>query len=87
MKPIKKEEAQKALVTMLWKEDPISRDQIFNSIDRFLIEELGIKKEDIPWLNKKKDNQKGYLDLLFLFRLTYARIFSEYSNKHYTKLN
>lgn len=87
MKNTKKEEVQKALVLMLWKQDAKTRNEILNSIDHFLIKELNLKKEEIPWLSKKKDNFKGYLDFLSLLRLSYVKVFSEYYNRHHKRLH
>ena len=87
MKTIKKTEAQKALVTMLWKQDAKTRNEILNVIDHFLMNELNLEKKEIPWLSKQKDNFKGYLDFLTLLRLTYTRVFSEYYDRHHKRLH
>lgn len=87
MKTIKKEDAHKALITMLWNHEPLFRNQILNSIDNFLMDELNLNKDDIPWLNKKKDKCNDYLDFLSLLRLAYARVFSEYYDRHHRRLH
>lgn len=72
---------------MLWKQDPITRKQILNSIDNFLIKELSLEEKDIPWFNKKKDNLNGYLDFMTLLRLAYVRLYSEYYDRHHKKIH
>lgn len=87
MKAIKKKDVCKALITMLWNHEPLFRNQILNSIDNFLLDELNLSKDDIPWLSEKKDNYNGYLDFLSLLRLAYARVFSEYYDRHHRRLH
>ena len=87
MKIIKKKEMQKAIITMLWKQDPKLRNEILNSIDCFLINELKVEKKLVPWLNQNKDNYNGYMDFLSLLRLTYVRVFSEYYDRHHDRLH
>lgn len=65
--------------------EPKSRDKILNYIDNFIINDLGIKQDQIPWLNHKENKLEKYWNLLDLMRLCYAKVFSEYLKTHYRK--
>ena len=80
MKTIKKKDVQKAIITMLWEQDAVSRNQILNRIDLFLMSDLKLEKKDIPWLNGEKNNYEGYVDFLTLLRITYAKVISDIYN-------
>lgn len=56
--------------------DPEAKNKLLNLIDRFVLEELKIPKEDVPWLNPKKNKIEDYCHVLDLMRLSYAKLFS-----------
>jgi hypothetical protein len=58
--------------------EPKTRGKILNCIDEFIIKDLGIKQDQIPWLNPKENKIEKYCNLLDLMRLCYAKVFSEY---------
>ena len=59
-KPTKKdpttEEVSKVVNILFSKLDPKERDRIINLVDEFMIYDLQISEQDIPWLNKDKQN-------------------------------
>jgi hypothetical protein len=81
-KPIKKdpttEEVSKVVNILFSKLDPKERDRIINLVDEFMIYDLQISEQDIPWLNKDKQNLKNYRHLLDMIRLSLARLLGEY---------
>lgn len=87
MKKIKKTEADKVLLSMMPTIDNNFRQQILNSIDNFILDDLMIDKEEVPWLNSAKDNYRGYLGFLEKLRLTYIKVFYEYEKKHVRKIH
>jgi hypothetical protein len=63
---------------MFSKLDPKERDRIINLVDHFLIYDLEISEQDIPWLNSDKQNLKEYRHLLDMIRLSTAKLLGEY---------
>ena len=56
---------------------PDDKQWILNYIDKFIINELNIKKEQLPWLNGKRDIEE-WKNLTVMLRLSVAKIFSTY---------
>jgi hypothetical protein len=56
---------------------PDDRQWILNYIDEFIINELNIQKEQLPWLNGKRDIEE-WRNLVVMIRLSVAKIFSTY---------
>ena len=56
---------------------PDDKQWILNYIDEFIINELNIKKEQLPWLNGKRDIEE-WRNLAVMLRLSVAKIFSTY---------
>ena len=56
---------------------PDDKQWILNYIDEFIINELNIKKEQLPWLNGKRDIEE-WRNLVVMLRLSVAKIFSTY---------
>ena len=81
-KPTKKdpttEEVSKVVNILFSKLDPKERDRIINLVDEFMIYDLQISEQDIPWLNKDEQNLKNYRHLLDMIRLSLARLLGEY---------
>ena len=71
-------EVSKVVNIMFSKLDPKERDRIINLVDHFLIYDLEISEQDIPWLNSDKQNQKEYRHLLDMIRLSTAKLLGEY---------
>ena len=71
-------EVSKVINTLFSKLDPKERDRIVNLVDEFMIYDLQISEQDIPWLNKDKQNLKNYRHLLDMIRLSLARLLGEY---------
>ena len=71
-------EVSKVVNIMFSKLDPKERDRIINLVDHFLIYDLEISEQDIPWLNSDKQNRKEYCHLLDMIRLSTAKLLSEY---------
>ena len=69
------------LLTIIFsKMDHDERANIFNLIDDFIINQLNIDKEHLPWLNGKKKHE-DYVNLVVLIRLAVAKIFNDYQIK------
>ena len=60
--------------------NPDDRRWILNYIDEFIIDELNIKKEQLPWLNGKTDIE-DWKNLAVMMRLSVAKLFSTYFKK------
>lgn len=60
---------------------------IFNMIDDFMMNDLEIKKEDMPWHNKNKITKENFVNVLNLIRLSYARLFQNFENSFINKLH
>jgi len=73
----------KIINTIFSRLDPSERSRVFNMIDNFIID-LGVRENDIPWLNPKKNNIDGFCHLLDMMRLCYAKIINE-SEKRFKK--
>ena len=71
-------EVSKVVNIMFSKLDPKERDRIINLVDQFLIYDLEISEQDIPWLNSDKQNLKEYRHLLDMIRLSTAKLLGEY---------
>ena len=71
-------EVSKVVNIMFSKLDPKDRDRIINLVDHFLIYDLEISEQDIPWLNSDKQNRKEYRHLLDMIRLSTAKLLGEY---------
>ena len=71
-------EVSKVVNIMFSKLDPKERDRIINLVDHFLIYDLEISEQDIPWLNSDKQNRKEYRHLLDMIRLSTAKLLGEY---------
>ena len=71
-------EVSKVVNIMFSKLDPKERDRIINLVDHFLIYDLEISEQDIPWLNSDKQNLKEYRHLLDMIRLSTAKLLGEY---------
>ena len=71
-------EVSKVVNIMFSKLDPKERDRIINLVDHFLIYDLEISQQDIPWLNSDKQNLKEYRHLLDMIRLSTAKLLGEY---------
>ena len=65
--------------------EPKTKGKILNYIDEFIINDLGINQDQIPWLNPKENKLEKYWNLLDLMRLSYAKVFSEYLKTHNRK--
>ena len=61
----------------LQKLSPEDRQWILNYIDEFIINELNISREDLPWLNGKK-NINDWRNLVVMVRLSVAKILNTY---------
>jgi len=69
------------LLTIIFsKMDHDERANVFNLIDDFIINQLNIDKEHLPWLNGKKKHE-DYVNLVVLIRLAVAKIFNDYQIK------
>ena len=53
------------------------RQRILKLIDEFVINNLEIPREDIPWLNSDKKNIDDYIHVLDLMRLGYAKLINQ----------
>lgn len=53
------------------------RQRILKLIDEFVINNLEIPREDIPWLNSDKKNTDDYIHVLDLMRLGYAKLINQ----------
>ena len=51
-------------------------------IDDFIINEIGVKKERNPWLNKTNEREE-WLKLINLVRLGVAKVLDEYDKKNF----
>jgi hypothetical protein len=73
------------IIRRMRKEMPERQYQGFlKFIDYLMIEELGIKKNQIPWLNGsvKKDEWSEFVEII---RLAYVRFFTLYDKQHFMK--
>ena len=77
---LKNSNSGELLTLMFSKMDHDERANIFNLIDDFLINQLNINKENLPWLNGKKKHD-DYVNLVVLIRLAVAKIFDDYQIK------
>jgi hypothetical protein len=57
--------------------NPDDRRWILNYIDEFIIDELNIKREQLPWLNGKTEIE-DWKNLAVMMRLSVAKLFSTY---------
>ena len=64
-------------LVLLAKLSPEDRQWILNYIDEFIINELNISREDLPWLNGKK-NINDWRNLVVMVRLSVAKILNTY---------
>jgi len=55
---------------------------VLNFIDDFIITELKITKDRLPWLNNSNERRE-WLDAINLMRLAVGRLFSEYDRLNY----
>ena len=70
------------LSDMLHRLDPKEFKQFMNIVDDFIINEIGVKKERIPWLNKTNEREE-WLKLINLVRLGVAKVLNEYDKKNF----
>jgi hypothetical protein len=70
------------LSDMLHRLDPKEFKQFMNIIDDFIINEIGVKKERIPWLNKTNEREE-WLKLINLVRLSVAKVLNEFDKKNF----
>jgi hypothetical protein len=70
------------LSDMLHRLDPKEFKQFMSIIDDFIINEIGVKKERIPWLNKTNEREE-WLKLINLVRLSVAKVLNEYDKKNF----
>jgi len=54
-------------------------------IDDFIINTLKIDEKRLPW-RFETNEEKSFIELISLIRLSLVRVFSEYEKKHYKKL-
>jgi DNA-directed RNA polymerase subunit H (RpoH/RPB5) len=55
---------------------------ILNFIDDFIIKELKVNKEQLPWITKSEERNE-WLDAINLIRLAAGRLFSEIDKWNY----
>jgi len=55
---------------------------ILNFIDDFIIKELKVNKEQLPWITKSEERSE-WLDAINLIRLAAGRLFSEIDKWNY----
>ena len=70
------------LSDMLHRLDPKEFKQFMSIIDDFIINEIGVKKERIPWLNETNERDE-WLKLINLVRLSVAKVPNEYDKKNF----
>ena len=70
------------LSDMLHRLDPKEFKQFMNIVDDFIINEIGVKKERIPWLNKTNEREE-WLKLINLVRLSVAKVLDEFDKKNF----
>jgi len=76
-------EVTKIISVIFSRFNPTDKKRIYEMIDSFILD-LGISAEEVPWMNKKKNNIDGYCNLLDLMRLSYAKIL-DYSEMRFKK--
>jgi hypothetical protein len=67
---------------MLHRLDPKEFKQFMNIVDDFIINEIGVKKERIPWLNETNERDE-WLKLINLVRLSVAKVLNEFDKKNF----
>jgi hypothetical protein len=72
------------LSDMLHRLDPKEFKQFMNIVDDFIINEIGVKKERIPWLSQINERE-DWLKLINLVRLCVAKVLNEYDKKNFKK--
>jgi hypothetical protein len=77
---LKASNSAEVLTLMFSRMDHNERAWTLNFIDNFIIDYLGIKRENLPWLNGKNEHH-DWDNIVVLLRLAVARIFNEYQMK------
>ena len=70
------------LSDMLHRLDPKEFKQFMNIVDDFIINEIGVKKERIPWLSQINERE-DWLKLINLVRLSVAKVLNEYDKRNF----
>jgi hypothetical protein len=70
------------LSDMLHRLDPKEFKQFMNIVDDFIINEIGVKKERIPWLSQINERE-DWLKLINLVRLSVAKVLNEYDKRKF----
>ena len=70
------------LSDMLHRLDPKEFKQFMNIVDDFIINEIGVKKERIPWLNETNEREE-WLKLINLVRLSVVKVLNECDKKNF----
>ena len=76
-KKITTSKASRVVNVMFSRLEAKERQRILKLIDEFVINNLGIPREDIPWLNSDKKNIDDYIHVLDLMRLGYAKLINQ----------
>ena len=70
------------LSDMLHRLDHKEFKQFMNIVDDFIINEIGVKKERIPWLSQINERE-DWLKLINLVRLSVAKVLDEFDKKNF----
>ena len=73
-----------ALSEILNRLEPEEYRKVLLVIDDFIINTLKIDEKRLPWL-RETNEQKDWIGLINLLRLSCARIFSEYDKRFYKR--
>ncbi len=80
-------QSSEVINTMFSRLSAVERNRILNMIDYFIINELGISEEKLPWLNPNKKNINDFCHVLDLMRLSYAKLFNESEKNFKSKIH
>ena len=76
-KQITTSKASRVINVIFSRLEPKEKQRVLKIIDHFVMADLGIPKENIPWLNPAKKNIKDYVHVLDLMRLGYAKLINQ----------
>ena len=74
------------LSDMLHRLDPKEFKQFMNIVDDFIINQIGVKKERIPWLSQINEKE-DWLKLINLVRLAAGKVLNEFDKKNFKPTN
>lgn len=81
------DQATQVINVMFSRLSAVERNRVLNMIDNFVLNQLEVPEEEVPWFNKKKTKFKDHAHLLDLMRLGYAKLINQCEQKFIKKIH